>query len=106
MGHYNLPSRLAADASALYARNLLNFVEPMVDKETQQLAIDWEDEIIAGSCLTRDGKIVHPALLPQDESGDEIAIRSEAAEQEASGESTPPLETSELGQDKPTEEGA
>ena len=106
MGHYNLPSRLAADASALYARNLLNFVEPMVDKETQQLAIDWEDEIIAGSCLTRDGKIVHPALLPQDESGDEIGIRSEAAEQEASGESTPPLETSELGQDKPTEEGA
>ena len=67
MGHYNLPSRLASDASALYARNLFNFVEPMIDKETRQLAIDWDDEIITGSCLTRDGKIVHPALLPQNE---------------------------------------
>lgn len=67
MGHYNLPSRLAADASSLYARNLYNFVELMVDKETKQLTIDWEDEIIAGSCLTRDGSIVHPALLPKTE---------------------------------------
>jgi NAD(P) transhydrogenase subunit alpha len=109
MGHYNLPSRLAADASSLYARNLFNFVELMIDKETKQLAIDWEDEIISGSCLTRDGKIVHPALLPQDESGDAIkpaedpapesqetvSIRSEAAEVAA-----------ESDQDKPTEEGA
>jgi NAD(P) transhydrogenase subunit alpha len=39
MGHYNLPSRLASDASALYARNLFNFVEPMIDTETKQLAI-------------------------------------------------------------------
>lgn len=112
MGHYNLPSRLAADASSLYARNLFNFVELMIDKETKQLAIDWEDEIIAGSCLTRDGKIVHPALLAQDQSGDEIPaetpadsgddikIRSEAAEQ-AVAEETP-----EPDQDKPTEEGA
>jgi NAD(P) transhydrogenase subunit alpha len=111
MGHYNLPSRLAADASSLYARNLFNFVELMIDKETKQLAIDWEDEIISGSCLTRDGKIVHPALLAQDQSGDEIPaetqtdsgdeikIRSEAAEQAAK-------ETTEPDQDKPTEEGA
>jgi NAD(P) transhydrogenase subunit alpha len=111
MGHYNLPSRLAADASSLYARNLFNFVELMIDKETKQLAIDWEDEIISGSCLTRDGKIVHPALLAQDQSGDEIPaetqtdsgdeikIRSEAAEQAAK-------ETPKPDQDKPTEEGA
>jgi len=111
MGHYNLPSRLAADASSLYARNLFNFVELMIDKETNQLTIDWEDEIIAESCLTRDGKIVHPALLPQDlsgdeipaeaptESGDEVRIRSEAAEEAAS-------ETPEPDQDKPTVEGA
>jgi len=66
IGRYNLPSRLAADASALYARNLYNFVELMIDKETKQLAVDWEDEIITGTCLTRDGAIVHPALLQKD----------------------------------------
>tara|TARA_B100000029_G_scaffold515245_1_gene621318 strand:- start:4960 stop:6171 length:1212 start_codon:yes stop_codon:yes gene_type:complete len=65
MGHFNLPSRLASDASALYARNLYNFVELMIDKETQQLEIDWDDEIISSSCLTRDGKIIHPALLEE-----------------------------------------
>ncbi len=64
MGQLNLPSRLAADASALYARNLLNFVELLVDKENGSLAIDWEDEVVVGACLTRDGRIVHKALLP------------------------------------------
>ncbi|MDH3739924.1 MAG: Re/Si-specific NAD(P)(+) transhydrogenase subunit alpha, partial [Alphaproteobacteria bacterium] len=99
MGYYNLPSRLASDASALYARNLFNFVEPMIDKETQQLAVDWEDEIIAGSCLTRDGKIVHPALVaqtetpvqapsePQDDAAAELEIKSEASELLAAEES-------------------
>lgn len=64
MGEFNLPSRLSADASALYARNLLNFVDLLIDKETGNLAIDWEDEVVVGSCLTREGKIVHKALLP------------------------------------------
>jgi NAD(P) transhydrogenase subunit alpha len=64
MGEFNLPSRLAADASALYARNLLNFVDLLVDKENGTLAIDWDDDIVVGSCLTRDGRIVHKALLP------------------------------------------
>ena len=65
MGHFNLPSRLASDASALYARNLYNFVELMIDKERQQLEIDWDDEVITNSCLTRDGKVIHPALLKE-----------------------------------------
>ncbi len=67
IGHLNVPSRLATDASALYARNVLNFLEPLIDKETKALAIDWEDEIIRGTCLTRGGKVVHPALLPEPE---------------------------------------
>ena len=65
MGHFNLPSRLASDASALYARNLYNFVELMIDKERQQLEVDWDDEVITNSCLTRDGKVIHPALLKE-----------------------------------------
>ena len=61
VGHANVPSRIAVDSSALYARNLLNFVTPLIDEETKTLKIDWEDEIIKGALLTRDGKIVHGA---------------------------------------------
>jgi NAD(P) transhydrogenase subunit alpha len=62
VGHANVPSRLAVDASALFAKNLLNFLTPLVDKETKGLKINWEDEIIKGTCVTRDGKVIHPAL--------------------------------------------
>ncbi len=63
IGHLNLPSRIAADASALYARNLLNFLTPLVDKETKSLKINWEDEIVKATTLTRDGAIVHPNFV-------------------------------------------
>jgi NAD(P) transhydrogenase subunit alpha len=62
VGAVNLAGRLAADASALYARNLFNFVAPLIDKATQGLKIDWNDDIIKGTCLTREGDVVHPAL--------------------------------------------
>ena len=62
VGHTNVPARLAADTSALYARNLLAFVQLIVDAESGALKIDWEDEIVSGTCLTRDGAIVHPAF--------------------------------------------
>ena len=60
VGHLNLPSRIAVDSSALYARNLLNFITPLVDKETKNLKINWEDEIVKATALTRDGDIIHP----------------------------------------------
>jgi NAD(P) transhydrogenase subunit alpha len=60
IGHLNIPSRLATDASALYAKNLLNFLTPLIDKETKGLKINWEDEIITGTALTRDGQVIHP----------------------------------------------
>ncbi len=66
IGHRNVPGRLAADASALYARNLLNFITPLVDAETKSLKIDWEDEIITGTLLTRGGAVVHPSCKPAD----------------------------------------
>ncbi|PCI47945.1 MAG: NAD(P)(+) transhydrogenase (Re/Si-specific) subunit alpha [Alphaproteobacteria bacterium] len=62
VGHYNVPSRVATDASALYARNLLNFITPLMDEESKTLNIDWEDEIITGTLLTKDGAIVHERL--------------------------------------------
>jgi NAD(P) transhydrogenase subunit alpha len=55
MGNTNLPGALAVDASALYARNLFNFVSLIVDKKTGSLAIDWNDEIVKGSAVTKDG---------------------------------------------------
>ena len=61
----NMPSRLAVDASALYARNIFNFVTPMIDKESKSLAVDWNDEIIGGTCLTRESEIVHPLFKPK-----------------------------------------
>jgi H+-translocating NAD(P) transhydrogenase subunit alpha len=65
VGHANVPGRLAEDASALFAKNLLNFITPHVDSETKAFSIDWEDETITGTCVTRDGKIVHPRLTEQ-----------------------------------------
>jgi len=64
MGHTNLPGRLAVDASSLYARNLFNFVSLLVDKKTGEAKLNWDDEIIKGAGVTRDGQIVHPALKP------------------------------------------
>jgi len=61
VGPMNLPATLPRHASEMYARNLLNFISPaIVDGELQ---IDWEDEVFAGACLTRDGQIVHDATL-------------------------------------------
>jgi NAD(P) transhydrogenase subunit alpha len=65
VGHLNVPGRLAASASALYSKNLYNFVETMIDKKEKTLAINWDDELIMGTALTRDGAIVHPNFMPK-----------------------------------------
>ena len=57
---YSSPIRLAASASALYAKNLLAFVETMIDKTTKVFAVNFDDELVKATCLTRDGAIVHP----------------------------------------------
>jgi NAD(P) transhydrogenase subunit alpha len=62
VGHLNIPARIAADASSMYAKNLLNFVAPLVDAETKALKIDWEDEIVRGCLVARDGRVVHERL--------------------------------------------
>ena len=62
VGHANLPSRLAPATSSLYARNLLNFVTLLIDPETKQLKINEADDLVKGTLITRDGKIVHPAF--------------------------------------------
>ncbi|HEY0918384.1 Re/Si-specific NAD(P)(+) transhydrogenase subunit alpha [Devosia sp.] len=59
VGHTNVAGRVASSASQLYARNLLAFVETLVDKKEKRLAVDWEDELVKATVLTRDGAVVH-----------------------------------------------
>jgi NAD(P) transhydrogenase subunit alpha len=63
IGHVNMPSRIAGDASQLYARNLLSFLTLLIDKDNK-LKIDTADEIIKATLLTENGAVVNPALLP------------------------------------------
>ena len=60
VGYSNLPAMLAADASALYARNLLAFVNLLIDRKSGTLTINREDEIIAGALVCADGHVVMP----------------------------------------------
>lgn len=62
IGYTNVPARIAASASALYARNLLTFLDSMVSKETKELVIDAGDELIRATMLTHAGAVVHPAF--------------------------------------------
>ena len=65
VGPANLPAELPTDSSALFARNLLNFITPMVDKETKALKIDPNDDVVKGTLVTQNGQIVHPSLAQQ-----------------------------------------
>ena len=62
IGHANYPARVPVDTSTLYARNLFNFIQPMINPESHALEIDWEDEVIRGALLTKGGALVNPAL--------------------------------------------
>jgi len=61
IGHTNYAARIAVGASAFYARNLFNFLDPHIDAESETFAIDWEDEIVQGALVARDGAVVNPA---------------------------------------------
>jgi H+-translocating NAD(P) transhydrogenase subunit alpha len=65
VGHLNVPARIAATASSLYAKNLYALLEILVDKTAKSLAIKWDDEIVKGTALTRDGVIIHPSFQPK-----------------------------------------
>jgi NAD(P) transhydrogenase subunit alpha len=65
VGYLNMAGRIAASSSALLARNIYAFVEPMIDKTTKELKIRRDDEIVAATLITADGAIVHPAFAPK-----------------------------------------
>jgi NAD(P) transhydrogenase subunit alpha len=61
-GPLNLAGSVPVNASSLYAKNLLAFLATLIDKEAKALKIDWDDEIVKGTLVAKDGKIVHPSL--------------------------------------------
>ncbi|MFN3624046.1 MAG: Re/Si-specific NAD(P)(+) transhydrogenase subunit alpha [Hyphomicrobium sp.] len=61
-GPLNLAAEIAVNASSLYAKNLYAFLETLIDKKEKKLAINWDDEIVKGTLVARDGAIVHPSL--------------------------------------------
>jgi NAD(P) transhydrogenase subunit alpha len=62
LGYRNVPAHLAAESSALFARNLYNFIAAFWDKDGKALKLPEDDEIVRAIRLTRDGQVVHPAL--------------------------------------------
>ncbi|RYE09001.1 MAG: Re/Si-specific NAD(P)(+) transhydrogenase subunit alpha [Hyphomicrobiales bacterium] len=62
VGYKNVPARLATSASSLFARNLFAFLETMFDKKTKEFAVNWDDELVKATVLTKDGAIVHPNI--------------------------------------------
>ena len=70
IGHLNMAGRIAASSSALLARNIFAFVEPMIDKDTKELSIKRDDEIVAATLLTADGAVVHPQFAPKPAAGE------------------------------------
>jgi NAD(P) transhydrogenase subunit alpha len=65
VGYANMPGRLAASSSSLYAKNLYAFVETLIDKSAKALAVKWDDEIVKATALTRDGAVIHPNFQPK-----------------------------------------
>jgi NAD(P) transhydrogenase subunit alpha len=84
VGYTNVAGRLATSASQLYARNLLAFLDTMFDKKTKAFAVNWDDELVKATVLTKDGAIVHPNIKAPEAS----APAKAAAPAKAGAEST------------------
>jgi NAD(P) transhydrogenase subunit alpha len=65
VGYLNVPGRIPASASTLYAKNVYTFLEVLIDKKTKQISLNWDDDIVKATALTRDGAVVHPNFAPK-----------------------------------------
>jgi NAD(P) transhydrogenase subunit alpha len=61
IGNSNLPARMPSDASKLYGKNVLNFLQLIIDKEGN-INLNWEDDLVKGSCITHNGEVVHEKM--------------------------------------------
>ena len=62
-GASNITSSISQDASALYSKNLFNFFNLLINQESNQVDIDWEDEIVVNTLITKDGKIIKEEFM-------------------------------------------
>ena len=85
MGKLNLPGAVPVNASSLYARNLLAFIEPMVDKKTGALAVNWDDELVKGTLIAKDGAIVNAMIAERAGAAAKPAAAPAKAKSEADG---------------------
>ncbi|KAF0136477.1 MAG: NAD(P) transhydrogenase subunit alpha, partial [Xanthobacteraceae bacterium] len=85
VGHANVPGRLAATSSSLYAKNLFAFLEIMIDKASKALVVPWDDELVKATLLTRDGAVVHPNFqnVPQTPAAEPASDGAAAAKPKA-----------------------
>jgi NAD(P) transhydrogenase subunit alpha len=86
MGKLNLPGGVPVNASSLYARNLLAFLEPLIDKTKQALAINWDDDLVKGTAVARDGQIVNAMIAERIGGG---AAKTKATEEPAKAARAP-----------------
>jgi NAD(P) transhydrogenase subunit alpha len=90
VGHLNMPGRIAATASLLYAKNLYTFLETMVDKASKQIALNREDELVKATMLTDGGAVVHPNFANATKAaGEGAAAGKEAASGKARARKAP-----------------
>jgi len=71
IGYPNLAGHVASSASLLYAKNLLTFLQTMIDSETNSVSVDLSDELVKATALTHGGKLIHPAFGGETEKGGE-----------------------------------
>lgn len=71
IGISNIPALIAADASSLYARNMFNFISPMLDAESGELNLNMEDEVVEASLLCRNGEVLKPQFFGDKKKGGE-----------------------------------
>lgn len=90
IGHKNVPGRLAVVSSALFARNLVSFLNLMIDDDKANLTIDWEDDIIKGTALTKDGKVIHPMFSATQTAPKKKNVKKKPAKKKATAKTTKP----------------
>ena len=79
IGYVNVPGRIPATASQLFARNLYAFIETLFDKKTKAFAVNWDDELVKATLLTRDGAVVHPNFAGKGEQPSSGAVAAPTA---------------------------
>jgi NAD(P) transhydrogenase subunit alpha len=97
VGHLNVPGRVAASASLLYAKNLFAFLETMIDKGAKKIAINRDDELVKATMLTDGGRVVHAAFAGKEQPATAPATAAKPAKTEAAKKPAAP----KAGADKP-----